>query len=319
MLPEIKIRRLPCPEVREGVFALYRQLFGEDEVEIVRPLFDGLEKDFSSDEIACVTAADGRLTGSAMGSWSLICPPLGALNGVGVLPEMRGKKIAESCCRSILERLDVSGVRGTFLATGNPAAARLYAKLGFSFLPGSTLMLRLADPGDDAFSFLRDCSPRGIGGEAAPGDASCRLPLIPLIVSCHRLALDPLLSLWSYPVMLTSCQGLYPRFEKLVRQGGCWFQLRGENGFLAAVGTLRPEDPAEALINVIAHPDCPEAEEKMWRHLLEHCGKNKLRPLVPVQETMRERRRFLESCGLVLHGRKSFHEGCLRAEYCLYR
>ena len=133
----IALHPLPAPDRTEAVFELYRELFGESEVAVVRSIFAGKEQAFSRDWVACADLRNGMLGGTAMGSQSLDCPELGALNGVGVRLEARGRKLAEHCCRSILETLDASKVRAAFLATGNPVAARLYDKLGFTFLPGT--------------------------------------------------------------------------------------------------------------------------------------------------------------------------------------
>ena len=317
-LPEIAISRLPAPAVTEAVFGLYRELFGEAEVDVVRTAFAGEETEFSRDWIACAFMENGALAGTAMGTQTRDIPTLGALNGVGVRPEARGQKLAERCCRSILETLDGAGVRGTFLATGNPVAAHLYGKLGFAFLPGTSVMLRCRESGDDAYAFFRDFYPGGATGEVLPGDASCRLPLIPLVLSSHRRGLDPLLSLWGIPVELVNSQGLYPRCEALVRRGGSWFQLRGAQRELAAIGTTLPENETELWINVTAHPKYCEAEEKMWRFLLEYCREKQASPLVPVPEALADRRAFLESAGLTSRGKRVYTHKNLQIEYCLY-
>lgn len=314
----VELLQLPAPNRTEAVFTLYRELFGEEEVELVRSIFSGEERQFSRDWIACAESGNGVLGGSAMGSLSLGCPVVGALNGVGVRPEARGKKLAEHCCRNILETLDGSGVRAVFLATGNPVAARLYGKLGFAFLPGTHLMLRCGQAGDDAYAFFREFYPGGKTGDVRPGDASCRLLMPPLMLECRMTALDPLVDLWEHPAALVSCQGLFPRYEELVRRGGNWFQLRGENQSLVALGTALPESDAEMWLNVTAHPKYPEAEEKMWRFLLKHCREHRRTPRIPVPENLRTRRELLEGLGLSRRGKHSFGSGTFHIEYHLY-
>ena len=91
---------------------------------VVRSIFAGKEQAFSRDWVACADLRNGMLGGTAMGSQSLDCPELGALNGVGVRLEARGRKLAEHCCRSILETLDASKVRAAFLAKAEPHRER---------------------------------------------------------------------------------------------------------------------------------------------------------------------------------------------------
>ena len=314
----VELCRLPAPNRTEAVFDLYRELFGEGEVAVVHSIFTGQEQEFSRDWIACADLGNGTLGGSAMGSQSLDYPELGALNGVAVRQEARGRKIAENCCRSILETLDASGVRGTFLATVNPIAARLYSKLGFAFLPGTCLMLRCGRSGDDAYAFFQDFYPGGETGEISPGDASCRLMMPPLMIACRMTALDPLVSLWNQPMELNSCQGLFPRYANLGRRNGSWFQLRGANRALVAVGTVLPEQGADTWINVTAHPNYPQAEEKMWRFLLQYCREHGWTPRIPVPESLRSRQTFLESLGLSCCGKHCFKSKNYHIEYCLY-
>ena len=179
-------------------------------------------------------------------------------------------------------------------------------------------MVRCGQAGDDAYAFFRDFYPGGETGEVRSGDASCRLMMPPLMIECLMTALDPLVSLYGRPVALVSCQGLFPRYEDLVRRGGEWFQLRGANRALVAVGTVLPEPGSESWINVIAHPNYPEAEEKMWRFLLEYCRKHRRTPRIPVPEELRTRREFLEGLGLSCRGKHLFPNGMFQIEYCIY-
>jgi len=78
-------------------------------------------------------------------------PELGGLGAVATADRFRRQGLAERLCREARDLFRSGGGRALFLGTDNPAAARVYYRLGWRKLTGTTVMVAITD----------DCSPVG--------------------------------------------------------------------------------------------------------------------------------------------------------------
>ena len=184
----------------------------------------------------------GELAGTSQVTISQAVPALGGLGEVATAPAYRGRGIATRLCARARDDFRAQGGRALYLGTINPAAARVYYRLGWRNLASTTVMA-CTTGGDSPEAFLvdyfraQDGRPRIVAGTAA-----ARIPMIPLIVMPHDWqVLDANVGLYStrYAVQ-HSCMYLYPRFQALTQEGrGAWFGAQAESGALLGLATAR--------------------------------------------------------------------------------
>jgi len=165
---------------------------------------------------------------------------IGGLGEVATSKEYRGQGIAGKLCERALFDFAESGGEALFLGTANPAAAKVYEKLGWEKIDGANVYVNLVRE-KSIGRFYEDyyCS-----GEVriTPGDASQRIPLIPLIVYPHETSLlDANTDIYSTNYKTQeSCMGLYPRYSKYEQnKGSAWFCAVDKNGGLAGLSTAK--------------------------------------------------------------------------------
>ncbi len=184
----------------------------------------------------------GELAGTSQLTISQAVPALGGLGEVATAPAYRGRGIATRLCARARDDFRAQGGRALYLGTINPAAARVYYRLGWRNLAGTTVMA--CTTGEDSpEAFLVDYFRAQDGRlQIVAGTAAARIPMIPLIVMPHDWqVLDANVGLYStrYAVQ-HSCMFLYPRFQALTQEGrGAWFGARAESGALLGLATAR--------------------------------------------------------------------------------
>ena len=169
-------------------------------------------------------------------------PELGGLGGVATSTTHRRQGLAERLCREARDLFRENDGRAVFLGTVNPAAARVYFRLGWRRLAGSTVMLNVTEdisPEEFLVDWFREA--RG-GVTVEKGTANARLSIIPLLLVPHdEQVLDANIDLLStrYAVQ-NSCMGLYPRLTELIATGGAWFAAWTDQVRLVGLSTARP-------------------------------------------------------------------------------
>lgn len=159
---------------------------------------------------------------------SRLDPRLGGLGEIATAPQFRGKGLAAQLVERAITEATAAGCSQLVLGTVNDAAARLYGKFGFRYLPGSRVMLRNAD-GTDGFGSAwfdrRDV-------KIVVGAPQHRLTIIPpILAATEHPILDANVGLRGTQLAeQTSCMGLYPRYDRLAKKGGQWFVAQGSNG-----------------------------------------------------------------------------------------
>ena len=243
-----------------------------------------------------------RLAGACLVASSDSTPSLGGLGEVATSPEARRTGIATALTQQALDDFRYRGGQALFLGTVNPAAARIYHRMGWRKLAGARLMLHVAN-GDSPEEFLVDYF-REIRGEPVevrtPSPAD-RAPLIPLLVSPHDWqVLDFNVGVMStrYAV-LDSCLGLYRRYAAVAGDGrGAWFCASNEGGNVVGLSTARLDGQDGCRVDGFTHRDHPT----IWRELFQavedwSVGRNATHIYADVSVEDEEKRALFESLG----------------------
>ncbi len=190
-------------------------------------------------------------------------PELGGLGEMATAPEFRRLGLASKLCERALDDFRTQGGQALFLGTGNPAAARVYNRLGWRKLAGASVMVFIAS-GDSPETFLVDYFRKDGSTTTAVASASERIPMIPLLISPHDWqVLDANVGIFSTRyVVQSSCMGLYPRYEALVREGrGEWFRARTDRGNLVGLATAQlDQSTIDPRLNPSGSRDQPSIE-----------------------------------------------------------
>jgi len=235
----VEIQRCPIPledALATELSALWVEVF-DPSYSSLPAEFSGAEEAFNRD-LVFVGREGGRLAGSVHLTISRKTPSLGGLGEVATHRDFRGQGVAWTLCTAALEEFESLGGRALFLGTSNPAAERVYARLGFHRLPNSNIFARFAG-GGTADEFYAEYFAPGPSGEVSVGSPAERIDMIPLIACPHpAFVLDVNVGLTSTQYVLQPyCMGLYPRYEKLALGGGNFFALRNGQGRLVGLAT----------------------------------------------------------------------------------
>ena len=218
-------------------------------------------------DIVYVVKRGGKVIGTSHLTISELAPELGGLGEVGTAEEFRGGGIAGALCGRGRDDFVSAGGQALVLGTGNPAAMRVYERLGWRKVAGANVMALIGD-GRPVREFLAGYFGHGDVATVAVGTAGDRIGMIPLLVYPHdEQVLDANLGLYStrYAVQ-KSCMGLYPRYETLAADGrGAWFVGRTAYGCLPGMSTARLDYADGCQVDGFTHPGHGE----VWESLLE--------------------------------------------------
>ena len=209
----------------------------------------------------------GELAGTSQLTISQDVPALGGLGEVATAPAYRGRGIATRLCARARDDFRAQGGQALYLGTINPAAARVYYRLGWRNLAGTTVMA--CTTGDDwPEAFLVDYFRAQTGRpRIVAGTAAARVPMIPLIVMPHDWqVLDANVGLYSTRYAIQhSCMFLYPRFQALTKDGGgTWFAAQAESGTLLGLATARLDGDGGCQVDGFVY----RAGRDVWSELL---------------------------------------------------
>lgn len=197
------------------------------------------------------TAAPALNTSSAHSSI------IGGLGEVATAPAFRRQGIAARLCEMARDEFARVGGAALFLGTGNPAAARVYHRLGFRKLASAALMAQV-NFDESPEDFLAGYFDADESIEVSPGSPRSRCHLIPLAVCPHDwqvLDANAGLSSTRY-TQLKSCMGLFPRYEAVVAgdREGTWFEGWTDSGScLAGLSTVRLTTDSTSQVDGFTH------------------------------------------------------------------
>ena len=169
-------------------------------------------------------------------------PEFAGIGEVATRPGYRGRGIANRLCQKALDDFTEQGGEVVFLGTENPAAASIYHRLGWRRIAGSTVYANVTT-GESPEEYLADHFRTSAPVNIVAGDASLRVPMIPLLLTPHDWqVLDgnlptPMVS--TRYAMQNSCMGLCRKYYYLLsplslREGGREQAQRDRRGMPAA-------------------------------------------------------------------------------------
>lgn len=245
----------PIPEaLARELMALWESVFGASFSWLADTLAG--KETAANRDLVYTAKSEGRIVASCRLTISRGDRRLGALGEVATRAEHQGKHLGHRLCAQAAEEFDREGGQALFLGTVNPAAARMYARLGWRYLAGTKVMLRTR-PDVTPEEFLVDYFrlPVPLPVRIVAGGPAFRVPVIPLIVTPHDwIVLDANTALLSTRyVTQTSCEGLYPRYETL-RYRGAWFALARNDGAAVGVASASVADDGSVTVDAFAHP-----------------------------------------------------------------
>ncbi|MDE2812394.1 MAG: GNAT family N-acetyltransferase, partial [Gemmatimonadota bacterium] len=137
----------------EELIDFWDEIFG-DGYQADRSVYAGDERDFNRDTFYFIEQG-GRTVGSSHLTTAVGNPELSGLGEVATVPQCRGQGIASRLCRAARDDFLAAGGQALFLGTVNPTAARIYHRLDWRKMAGSTVWALIAS-GESPESFLVD-------------------------------------------------------------------------------------------------------------------------------------------------------------------
>lgn len=227
-------------ELARDLFAFWEEIFGPEDPDIPIGVFLGEEAEHNRHVVLAERDA-GALAGTCGIMTPRANPEFAGIGEVATRPDYRGRGIAGRLCRQALEDFASNGGEAVFLGTENPDAARIYRRLGWRQIANSTDYANItsgASPEEYLVDYFRTPSPVNI----VAGDASLRVPMIPLLLTPHDWqVLDgnlptPMIS--TRYAEQNSCMGLCRKYYYLVnRDNAEWFAAKTSDGRFVGIST----------------------------------------------------------------------------------
>ena len=262
--------RIPIEEgLNDRLQAFWRDIFG-DAPDIEPAVLLGSESGHNTSDLYLVEE-DGRAISTTMVTTCNALPELGGFGEVATVPEARGRGLATDLCRRSVEDFVGAGGRALFLGTVNPAAARIYHRLGWRKLASSIIWALITDdrpPEAYLVDYFSSPSP-AVVEEGGPG---ARIPMIPLIVTPHDWrVLDANTGILSARYALVrSCMGLYPKYQALREGGrGSWFAARDTKRRIVGLSTAHLDDSRGCRVDGFTHGGSQDAWDDLVRAAIE--------------------------------------------------
>ena len=260
--------------IEEGLaaelFAFWERIFHEDgsqpDPDVPVDVFLGSETTHNKNTI-WMERNQGDLVGTCGMTVGKKAPDLGGFGEVGTDPRFRRKGIASRLSGHAVEEFQGTGGEAFFLGTGNPVAERVYQKLGWRRIAGSNVWANITS-GDSPEAFLVDYYRDGQAVSIMRGDASLRIPMIPLLLTPH----DPQILDGNVGMFSTrysnqgSCMGLCRRYYRVVEQENAeWYAARTNDGKLIGIATGLIDHDAVCDIDGFTH----KRYEEYWPELIQ--------------------------------------------------
>ena len=236
----------------EELFALWESIFGPGAADIDRGVFGGAEEEFCRSVLFC-EQAEGAVGGTCFTMHDRTLP-LAGFGEVATRPDWRARGIASRLCGAAVRDFQAHGGEAFFLGTGNPAAARIYHRLGWRKIVGNNVMVHIAS-GHSPEEYLVDYFRRPGDVSVVPATAAVRVRMIPLLVTPHDWkVLDANVGSRSCRYFnQVSCMGLYPRYVRGTADRGCFFAAVAEDGRVVGLSSVAVDPDGVRRVDGFAH------------------------------------------------------------------
>ena len=223
-----------------ALFAFWEEIFGPEDPDIPIGVFLGEEAEHNRHVV--LAERDGDILAGTCGVMTPHAnPEFAGIGEVATRPDYRGQGIAGRLCSQALDEFASNGGEAVFLGTENPAAARIYHRLGWRKIANSTDYVNVTT-GDSPEEYLADYFRNPSPVNIVKGDASLRVPMIPLLLTPHDWqVLDcnlptPMIS--TRYAEQNSCMGLCRKYYYLVKRDNAeWFSAKTSDGRLVGIST----------------------------------------------------------------------------------
>lgn len=246
----------------------------------------------------------GYLAGACLVVSSASLPVVGGLGEVGTSPAARRSGIATALTQQALEDFSEHGGQALFLGTVNPAAARIYHRLGWRKLAGANLMLNALNgglPEEFLVDYFRGVSSEPVAvREPSPADRASMIPLLAMPHDWQALDFNTGMFSTRYAA-LDSCLGLYRRYNAVARDGrGAWFCASTDAGQVVGLSTARLVGDGGCRVDGFTHRYHLGAMEALVRAAVGWGGDRGVgRIYVDVSVEDEEKRALFESIGFI--------------------
>ena len=227
-------------ELARELFAFWEEIFGPEDPDIPIGVFLGEEADHNR-HVVLLERDNDVLTGTCGIMTPHADSRFAGIGEVATRPEYRGRGIARRLCQQALDDFTENGGEAVFLGTENPGAARIYYRLGWRRIAGTTVYANITN-GDSPEEYLADYFRSPSPVNIVTGDASLRVPMIPLLLTPHDWqVLDgnlptPMIS--TRYATQNSCMGLCRKYYYLVkRDNAAWFAAKTSDERLVGIST----------------------------------------------------------------------------------
>ncbi|MBK90422.1 MAG: hypothetical protein CL772_04505 [Chloroflexi bacterium] len=169
-----------------------------------------------------------------------------SISGVGEVctsVNSRGKGLANTLCEKIVDDYFLNNQsRAIFLGTINPVAEKIYKSLGWQMIKNTNVMFNSKNQ-DDFESFLLTYNKPNSTKIITKGNSDFRISIIPFVLSQRSKNQIDLNSKVNLINKLSSCLGLYNKYDSLYVKKGNWFSVSDkENRLFSIVSYLEKED-----------------------------------------------------------------------------
>ena len=243
-------------DLAQDLFAFWEEVFGAEDPDIPISVFLGDEAHHNRHVVLLERDGD-----TLAGTCGIMTPransEFAGIGEVATRPEYRGHGIAGRLCREALDEFSENGGEVVLLGTENPGAARIYHRLGWRRIAGSTVYANVLSGGSPE-EYLVDYFRTQSSVKIVAGDASLRVPMIPLLLTPHDWqVLDgnlptPMVS--TRYAMQNSCMGLCRKYYYLVKRGDAeWFAAKTNDGRLVGIATARVDTDGVCSVDGFIH------------------------------------------------------------------
>ena len=291
---------------------LWQSAFGEDFVtDVPRSLL--IEREVMPHKVDVYTQLiEENIVSSAVTIAGGCSPLLGGLGEVSTEPDFRGSGLATDICHKAVNDFFDSSGRALYLGTTNPAAARIYSKLGWKYIPHTQVMVNLSR-GDIYEEFIDEYFSTVGPITFKPGEMSARIPMIPLAISYTDWALlDVNIGLLStLKEEQESCLGIFRRYDQIrIDDRGEFFTLTGDHDRLLGISTAVKKDERHYLIDGFTHPHHKDSFIELLKTALNWCeAKGVNGCTMEIAETDQEKAELAGALGFKPTGEKSAFKG----------
>lgn len=169
-----------------------------------------------------------------------------SISGVGEVctsVNYRGKGLANTLCEKIVDDYFLNNQsRAISLGTMNPVAEKIYKSLGWQMIKNTNVMFNSKNQ-DDFESFLLTYNKPNSTKIITKGNSDFRISIIPFVLSQRSKNQIDLNSKVNLINKLSSCLGLYNKYDSLYVKKGNWFSVSdNENRLFSIVSYLEKED-----------------------------------------------------------------------------